>query len=102
MFVISFSPSFTYELQDALAEFKAPYFWQPLPRPVPPDGARTLYLPKDDEKSMRVAELLRQAGVFDLGEHLSELVERQQSFEMQINRRDTEAIESPSFSPAFS
>ena len=60
---------------DSMRMFRATFLWQYLPRPY--DHARAIFLPKNEPRSMRVSSALREAGMFDIGEHLTKLTNRQ-------------------------
>lgn len=60
---------------DAMKAFRATYLWQHLPRQY--KHARAIFLPKNEKRSMRVSAVLRDAGIFDVGEHLTALADRQ-------------------------
>lgn len=75
MFVMSDDPAITNGFHDAMAAFRATYFW--LPMPIHYDNTRVILLPKQEWRSAKIAASLRSAGLFDLGQHLSELIVRQ-------------------------
>lgn len=60
---------------DAMQAFKASCLWQHLPRPH--DAVRALLLPRLETRSAKIARVLREAGMFDLGAFLGRLVEKQ-------------------------
>lgn len=60
---------------EALEEFRATWLWHPMPRPF--EHAQAVLLPRSERRSMRVADLLRQANITDLGQHLQTLLARQ-------------------------
>lgn len=64
-------------LHDAMQALRAPYLWRRLPRAL--HGRRAIFLPRNTPRAVRAAALLREAGVFDLGEHLGDLLHRQAS-----------------------
>lgn len=64
---------------DAMRAFKASYLWQHLPRPH--DTARAVLLPRSEARSAKIAQVLREAGMFDLGAFLGRLVEKQCAME---------------------
>lgn len=53
---------------DAMCAFRATWLWHRLPRPY--EHVRAVLLPRSEERSMRVAVELRNAGITDLGAHL--------------------------------
>lgn len=56
---------------DAMRQFRATWLWHHMPRPY--DGTRAVLLPRAERRSARVAELLRDVGIADLGKHLTRL-----------------------------
>ncbi|MGX9221914.1 DUF6685 family protein (plasmid) [Massilia varians] len=44
--------------------------------PAPYEGTRAVFLPRDNEVSMRASQLFREAGFVDLGQHLQEVANR--------------------------
>lgn len=60
---------------DAMRKFRATYIWHYLPRQY--EHARAILLPKNEPRSMRVSRALREAGMFNVGEHLTSLTDRQ-------------------------
>jgi len=62
-----------------LDAFKASYLWQHLPRPH--DTTRAGLLPRSEARSAKIAQVLREAGMFDLGAFLGRLVEKQCAME---------------------
>ena len=75
MYAISDDAAISNEFHEAMRMFSATYLWQHLPRPY--GHARAILLPKNERRSMRVSHELRVAGMFDIGEHLLALTERQ-------------------------
>lgn len=75
MFVMADIPKATLGFHDAMQSFRASYLWQYLPRPY--RDSRAILLPRADERSMKVAAALHEAGFFDLGLHLRGLAARQ-------------------------
>jgi hypothetical protein len=75
MFVTSDDAVIINGFMDAMKAFNATYFWQSLPRPY--EHGRVILLPKKVVRSAKVASVLRDAGLFDLGIHLAALVDRQ-------------------------
>jgi hypothetical protein len=71
MFVISDEPAISNAFHNAMERFRATWLWHPAPRGL--GCARIILLPKNEHRSMRVATLIREAGVSDLGEHLARL-----------------------------
>ena len=53
---------------DAMCSLRATWLWLPLPHPYG-DG-RAVFFPRTHARSVRVADALRQANLFDLGRHL--------------------------------
>lgn len=71
LFAISDEPEVVNAFHKAMQAFRATWFQHYLPRPYA--NASAVLLPKAEPRSMRVSEALRQAGVLDLGLHLSDL-----------------------------
>lgn len=76
MFVISDEADVSLGFYDAMRNFGATWLWHCLPAPYAA-AAKVILLPRSEDRSMRVAALLRQAGIVDFGEYLSGLVARQ-------------------------
>jgi len=72
MFAMPDDPETANAFHDAMQAHKACYFWLGLPRPGR-DG-RVVLLPKAQERSARIATLLRLAGLTDVGVHLAAIV----------------------------
>jgi len=70
------NPASTNAFHDVMAAFRATWLWHPLPQPF--SEGRAILLPRDESRSMRVAAVLREAGIADLGAHLAGLCERQE------------------------
>jgi len=77
------------KFHEAMAAFRAAYFWKPLPRPY--HDLRAIFLPRDEARSAIAADVMREAGAFDLGQHLYELAARQSN-----NRSVAKSIHWPS------
>lgn len=60
---------------DAMQSFKATYLLYNLPRPY--ERSYAILLPNGELRSHRVSNVLREAGAFDLGKHLTDLCKRQ-------------------------
>ena len=75
MFVISDSTPISLGFYDAMKAFRATWLWHPMPRAF--GDAKAILLPKNERRSMRVAALLRRAGISDLGAHLALLAAKQ-------------------------
>lgn len=58
----------------AMRSFRAPWLWHSMPRPY--SHAKAILLPRNERRSMRVAEALDAAGIVDLGKHLGKLAAR--------------------------
>ncbi|TAL63593.1 MAG: hypothetical protein EPN79_15665 [Burkholderiaceae bacterium] len=63
---------FSNGLFDALQADAVSHYWMDVPRQLP--GLQALLLPRGEVRSMRAAEILKEAGAFDLGQHLTNLV----------------------------
>lgn len=75
MYAISDDATISNGFHHAMKMFRATYLWRHLPRPY--EHARAILLPKNERRSMRVSRALREAGMFDIGEHLVALTDRQ-------------------------
>lgn len=75
MFVISDEDAVWYGFHQSMESFRATWLYHDMPRPF--KRAKAILLPKTERRSMLVATLLRDAGVVDLGEHLSHLADTQ-------------------------
>ncbi|NRR32206.1 hypothetical protein HSX11_18685 [Oxalobacteraceae bacterium] len=71
IFVISDEPAISGAFHDAMASFRATWLWTYMPRPY--DNSKAILLPKNERRSQRVASVLRNAGIVDLGAYLEEL-----------------------------
>lgn len=71
MFIVSDEPMISGAFHDAMESFRATWLCHPLPRPY--EKAIAVLLPRREQRSMRVAALLRTAGAIDLGSLLSML-----------------------------
>ena len=60
---------------DAMRAVSATWLWHQMPKVF--ERSRAIYLPRDNKRSMRVAQLLREAGFVDLGAMLSTLAQSQ-------------------------
>lgn len=69
MFVISDETTIALAFHEAMTAFRATWLWHYMPRPF--ENTIGILLPKNEPRSMRVAALLKQAGVTDLGQHLA-------------------------------
>lgn len=74
IFVIKIDSAYG-KLYDPLSAFQASFFTLDLPRPY--EGVNAIFLPRTERRSMRVADAFRNAKYFDLGEHLTEIADRQ-------------------------
>ncbi|MGZ8152540.1 MAG: DUF6685 family protein [Methylobacter sp.] len=75
VFAISNDAVITQGFLKTMGSLRATFLWKHLPRPY--EHARAIFLPKNEPRSMRVSRTLREAGVFDIGEHLTALTRRQ-------------------------
>jgi hypothetical protein len=71
MFVISNEATISLAFHDAMSAFRVTWLWHHMPSPF--ENTKAILLPKRETRSMRVATLLRQAGVVDLGQYLTDL-----------------------------
>lgn len=72
VFAISDAPALSLAFGDAMRMYGAKYLWRDMPRQWP--DVKAILLPRSEIKSMRVAAALRDAGAFDIGTHLTQLV----------------------------
>ena len=79
MFVIGDESQVASAFFDAMRSFKATWLWHPMPHPY--TKARAVLLPRNERRSMRVAEEFHNAGIADLGAFLTGLAARQPSSE---------------------
>lgn len=70
-FLISDNHAVSAAFHDAMEKFGATWIAVKLPRPC--RGSRAILLPRSERRSMKVARVLREAGVADLGAYLEEL-----------------------------
>lgn len=75
LFVISDSAPVAVAFNEAMDSFMATYLWMHMPPPY--EQTRAILLPRNENRSMRVAKELRVAGMFDLGEYLKSICDRQ-------------------------
>lgn len=75
MFVISDETTVSLRFYEAMKAFRATWLWHYMPRPF--ENAKVILLPKNERRSLKVATVLRQAGVVDLGQHLTSLASKQ-------------------------
>lgn len=71
LFAISDDSFVCNAFHDAMRAIRASWLWHDLPTPY--RGVRAVLLPKNEPRSVRVAQELRRAGVVDLGAHLAGL-----------------------------
>jgi hypothetical protein len=74
IFVIGEADVFNLEFKEAMRHYKADYYYANLPRPYTDQQA--IFLPRQKERSAKVAEILRAEGFFDLGRYLQDLSSR--------------------------
>lgn len=74
MFVMSWHCTQQLAFHRALESFGATYYWKDLPRPYTDQAA--IFLPKDEKRSVKVAEVLKKVGFQDLGLYLKKLSRR--------------------------
>lgn len=70
-----------HQLHELLRANDASYYWKMLPRPW--KTFRAYFLPKSEPRTLRIAGLLKEKGVFDVGACLSGLLQRQQAYQDQ-------------------
>lgn len=88
MFVVAGDPVAKTALLEALRIGGASYLSTSLPRPYVSDEGQVVFLPRGDERSMRVAARMAGAGCFDLNAHLVELLETQRLVRAALFRQD--------------
>lgn len=71
IFAISHQSKVFLEFQDAMRNFRATYLWRGLP--MPHHNQDAILLPRVEPRSMKVAEILKAAGAFDVGIYLQKL-----------------------------
>jgi hypothetical protein len=76
MYVISDDPEIFIEFRDAMRALSASYLVCEMPEPY--SATQAILLPRNELRSMRAAKVLQDAGVFDLGQYLIQLCERQE------------------------
>lgn len=79
MFVVGWTAVINDDFHSAMKNFRAGYLWKHLPLPYGKEQC-VIFLPKSDARSMKVASVLHQAGLFDFSKHLDELIDRQVEF----------------------
>ena len=90
-----------YSFHDAMRSFGAPYYVMDFP--VSPEvrqflTAHVVFLPRDNVRARRVADVMLDAGVPDIGEHLTQLVARQPGSLARLGTLDRTG--EPGFNPA--
>lgn len=88
MFVVSGDPVAKTALLEALRIGGASYLSTELPRPYVSDDGQVVFLPRGDERSMRAAARMAEAGCFDLNAHLVDLLETQKLVRAALFRQD--------------
>jgi hypothetical protein len=68
VFAISDTPRLSVAFDSAMRIYGAAYLWRDMPTPW--EHARAILLPRSERKSRKVAQALRAAGAFDIGQHL--------------------------------
>lgn len=68
LFAISDTPGLSLAFGDAMRMYGATYLWRDMPTPW--EHARAILLPLSERKSRKVAQALRDAGAFNIGQHL--------------------------------
>jgi hypothetical protein len=67
-YLVSDKPELANAFFDAMQSFGATWLWHDMPQPY--EEVRAIFLPRDEQASMRVSQVLREAGFVDLGQHL--------------------------------
>ncbi|ART57229.1 hypothetical protein CBP36_20190 (plasmid) [Acidovorax carolinensis] len=75
MFAVSGEQEVFNRFFDAMQSFRATWLTHSLPPPF--DKEHAILLPKNEARSVKVARVLRQAGIADLGQHLTNLASAQ-------------------------
>lgn len=83
MFVLSSESEAWLGFNEAMARFRATYYWKTLPRPHNSRGY-AVFLPLKEKRSALVASILAERGFQDLGAYLSDLAARSRSFAQAI------------------
>lgn len=91
IFVMSSHHKHQMDFHRAMQSFQATYYWKDLPRPYTDQCA--VFLPKNENKSAKVSQILRGAEFQDLGEYLQGLSNR--SLKAQSNFSDFKATALP-------
>ncbi|WP_139133090.1 DUF6685 family protein [Pandoraea sp. ISTKB] len=68
VFVVPDDAEFSVAFSDAMRYAGITWLWAPMPRPC--QSERAIFLPRTERRSRKAAELLREAGMPDLGAHL--------------------------------
>lgn len=71
IFVIGEAEGFNLEFNEAMKHYRADYYYVNLPSPY--TDLQAIFLPRQKERSAKVAEILRAEGFFDLGRYLQKL-----------------------------
>lgn len=79
MYVISSATEISNDFHEAMTNFKAPYIRCPLPTPHEQDGD-VIFLPRDNERARLVSDAMKDAGIINLGDHLTHLCAKQVLF----------------------
>ncbi|HGW4498779.1 DUF6685 family protein [Stutzerimonas nitrititolerans] len=90
MFVLSSESEAWLGFNEAMARFRATYYWKTLPRPHNKHGY-AVFLPLTEKRSALVARILEEYGFQDLGAYLSELAARSSSFIQAQHKRELNA-----------
>jgi hypothetical protein len=76
LFVVDDNATFACEFHDSMAAFRAAYMFLPPPRGY--GKVAVVALPRSDQRSRKVAAILREARAVDLGDHLGKLCAQQE------------------------
>ena len=68
IFVIGEAEEFNVEFNDAVRYYQADYYYCDLPKPY--TDRQAIFLPRQKERSIQVAEIFKSEGFFDLGKYL--------------------------------
>ncbi|CJL91587.1 Uncharacterised protein [Streptococcus pneumoniae] len=84
MFVLSHEPDAWLGFNEAMARFKATYYWKTLPRPHNHQRC-AIFLPLKEKRSAMVARILKENNFQDLGAYLAGLAAQSQAVINKVN-----------------
>jgi hypothetical protein len=71
IYLVNDTPELRNTFHNAMRLYGATWLWHELPRPY--KEARAIFLPREEAKSARISEVLRDAGFVDLGQYLEDV-----------------------------